>query len=66
MSDQLQLSIHTLRDINYGDHGDRLCESYAVVEGETVEELVRRVLFRPYRTPRSTDQVLIQVMVDHD
>jgi hypothetical protein len=62
--------IDVLADVNYGDHGDRTRKSLVPLEGETVEELIRRA-FRDLDGSRwkhhcSTDTIEIRVAEEPD
>jgi enterochelin esterase-like enzyme len=65
----LQVSIETIEDTNYGDHGERIRKSHVVVPGETVEALVHRVfprIDRIYSQHNPGDEIIIRVMVGAD
>lgn len=64
----LRLSIETREYANMGDHAERLTRSHVQVPGETVEDLVRRVIrgMRPFCRLDETDEVVIRLMVEAD
>lgn len=65
----LTLSIEAVESVNMGDHGERLRTSHVAVEGETVDDLVRRVfrkLGQPYMQHDVTDELVIRVVVEAD
>ena len=65
----LRISVSTRESVSFGDHGDRLTRSHVTVDGETVEDLVRRVfpnLGETYRQHDATDEVVLRVMVGAD
>lgn len=63
----MRLAIDGIKDTNFGDHGERVRTSHAHIEGETVEDLVARVLDLNNRwSPpgRAGDEVVIRVIVE--
>lgn len=62
----LNIAVTTTENTNMGDHGERLTRAHEYVPGETVEELVRRVLFSGYGRTDPTDVVTLRVLVAHD
>jgi hypothetical protein len=57
--------VDTIESTNFGDHGERLRKSHVVVEGETVEDLIARVMPRirtRYTTPDPTDEIVIRLV----
>lgn len=68
MADDLRLAIETREYTNMGDHAERVTRSHVQVPGETVEDLVRRVVrgLRPFHRLDETDEVVIRLLVLDD
>lgn len=61
----LEYVVETIESTNFGDHGERLRKSHAVVEGETVSDLIERVFEKvghSFRTPDPTDEIVIRLV----
>lgn len=59
-------TVTVLASQNMGDHAIRVPTSHEYVPGETVEDLLRRVLpsLRPYGRPDPTDEIVLRLVVD--
>lgn len=65
----VNLSIETLKSVNYGDHGERIRTSHVQVDGETIEDLVTRLfseLSSEWQQHDPTNEIVIRVMVEAD
>lgn len=62
----LPATVTVLASQNMGDHAARLATSHEYLPGETVEDLLRRVLpgLRLYGRTDPTDEVVLRVVVD--
>jgi hypothetical protein len=61
----MQYAIETIESTNFGDHGERVRRSHAMVEGETVEQLIARVfpkIEQQYASHDYTDELIIRVI----
>ena len=58
-------SITLLSEWNFGDHGEVRPTHHEVLEGETVEDLIRRVIpAKPYAPADARSQIVLQVTVE--
>lgn len=65
----LVLQVSVVEDTNYGDHGERITKAHVYVPGETVEDLVRRVLpdlTRQWSRFSPSDTVELRVAIGAD
>lgn len=60
--------IETIKSTNFGDHGERLRHSHEPVEGESVEDLLRRVLGLGQRfgSYDPTNEVVLRLVIEPD
>lgn len=67
MSEPLKISVSLLSEQNFGDHGAMMRRDFEVVPGETVEDLVRRVMpgiGKKFQKPNPVDVIEIRLMTD--